>query len=729
MRDAEAHSPGDRAGVALIAVAAGGGVVAVKGAPHARSRRRFLGGALATISVAFLPGCTLPVIPGRPEADVDAAQGWIRHDGQGRFTLMVPRVEMGQQITTALKQIACIELGVDWHAVTTRMPSTDEITPVRATVGSESVQDFAVPLAQACATLRDALDQGIAQSAIQPRERPLEALRAFRRNRPEPPRNRSDDAARTPVAEHLEDLVRGQPLFASDVRRPGMLYGRVLRAPVSPEIESSPGAMDETAARQVPGFVAIVRDAGLILGRAHGVGIVARTPAALDRIERALAPSWSVDGSFDAGDVRMALDIDKRIGRRERREHHVRDEPMPDTGDWSVDLRIDVPAAAHAALEPRVAVAEDDAGQRMQIWVGTQDAFYERAVVARRLGRDSARVIVRPMRIGGAFGGKTIPTVAFEAAVLADAVRAPVKVQWTREQEFVHGFHRPPSSHRVRARVHRGRVSAWRHDFASGHVIFTNAGLPPWLQALTDFVGDPGVARGAAPPYVFGASRIGFDLVRLPVLTGPWRGLGAGPNGLVVESAMDECARAVGEDPLAFRLAHAGHPRLKRVLEAVARMSGWPGRSPSRDKSAGGFGVACGIYKERSFVAVVARVRMPVSAGARPVVTGMWCAHDSGLVVNPDQVRAQCEGNLVWGLGMALHERLEIGRSRVRADNFDGYPIPRIADVPPLEIALVGGDHPPGGAGETAIVAAAAAVSNAVRDVGGGRAAGFPIGA
>jgi isoquinoline 1-oxidoreductase beta subunit len=682
------------------------------------ARRRLLSAAGVGLIISFATGCALPAIPKRPAPDADDAAGWLSH-AQGRYTLWLPRVEMGQNIAAALKQIACEELRVGWNELDLQLPATANISRVRATVGSESVRDFALPLARACATLREAVAAGRSHGELTAREWPAAELRSLngqgRRH-----------IGNTPRLEQGEAIVRGAPLYVSDVRRPNQLYGRVLRAPASPELLSRLAGADEAAARAVSGFVALVRDARWLQGNAEGIGIVARTPGALDRIEAALAAKWSVDGVFEQTQIDAAIDIDLRLADSPRRDKQLQDQRIDTSAPWDVDLRIDIPLAAHSAIEPRAAVAEFDADGRLQLWVGTQDVFYQRDVVAKRLGLDQDRVIVHGLRVGCAFGGKTICTVELEAALLARAVKAPVKVQWTRAQEFGQAFHRPPSSHRIRVRLHDGRLGDWWHAFASSHIIFTSAGFPPWMQRLADVMGDRGVARGAEPPYRIRARRIGFDAVRLPVHTGPWRGLGAGPNVFAIECAIDECARAAGIDALAFRLAHIDDSRLARVLQRVADVAAWPQRPTSDGTLQRGRGIACGIYKATSYAAVVAEVEVD-TADATVKVTRLWCAHDCGLVINPDQVRAQCEGNLVWGMGMVLVEQLPVAGSRIAAASFAESPLVRASQVPAMQVELVDDGSAPSGAGETAIVAAGAAIANALRDACGLRMQRLPL--
>jgi isoquinoline 1-oxidoreductase beta subunit len=675
-------------------------------------RRSFL----AAAAGAAVAGCTLvPVIPRRPAPDGGAALGWIRHR-DGRFALLLPRAEMGQGIATALRQVACQELGAAWDDVDVEFLDTGAVGVVRATVGSESVQDFAEPLAQACAALRDALASGRGGPATV-RDRPRAELRGLR---PGPL------VGASPPEDRAEAVVTGAPLFADDVRLEGMLHGRVLHAPASPETASAPAAWDEAAARATPGFRGLVADRRLRHGAGRGLGVLAATPGALDRVEAALAVAWKVAGLPAHADMAAAIDVDSRRAAGRLPHAPVRDR-IDEAAPWDVDLRIDVPAAAHGAIEPRAAVARPDGAGGVEVWTGTQDPFYVRDALARALGLAEGAVRVRACRIGGGFGGRTTCTVELDAAVLALAAGRPVKVRWTRAQEYARAFHRPPVSHRVRARLEDGRLADWDHAFVGGHVLFTGAVLPAWLQAATDlFAGDGGLARGAVPPNRAARRRVAYDLVRLPVHTGPWRGLGAGPNGLAVESAVDEAARAAGRDPLAFRLDHLDDERLARVLARVGEISGWGAPRPAPSPGVRtGRGIGCGTYKGVSRAAVVADVEVAPDGTVR--VAGLWCAHDCGLAVNPDRVRAQCEGNLVWSIGLVLCDRLPVEDGAAAARGFADAPIPTLSQVPDMTVDLVLSDAPPAGAGETVMAAAPGAIANAVRDATGVRPTRFPL--
>ena len=391
-----------------------------------------------------------------------------------------------------------------------------------------------------------------------------------------------------------------------------------------------------------------------------------------------------------------------------------------------MDLRFDVPIAAHGPIEPRAAVAQWD-DNTLKVWAGTQDAFYIRDFLANAFSLRQEAVTVQSRRIGGAFGGKTICTVEAEAAALARAAGTPVKVQWTRAQEFALGFHRPPSSQRIKARIVEGRISDWDHAQVSSHIMFTAAVVPSWMQRGTDlFAGDGGVARGMSPPYALGRARATYDAIRLPVHTGPWRGLGAGPNALAIESAIDEAAIAADADPLMFRLAHIEDPLLAAVLVRVGEIASWDREPTPVEGLRIGRGIACGTYKATSHVAVVADVA--VDSQGRVQVTQLWCVHDCGLVINPDQVRAQCEGNLVWSIGLVLTDNLPTEGGHVTARTFLDAPIPRLSEVPSIIVDLIQSDRAPQGAGETAIVAGPGAIANAIRAATGFRPSRFPIG-
>lgn len=655
------------------------------------SRRRLFA-AVARIAAgitvfAAAPACALnplPALPTRGMPPAEARVAWLRLRPDGRVQLFLPRQEMGQGITVALRQIVAEELDWELDRVEAVLPTTAEIQPVRSTVGSDSLKDFTEPVARAAALLREHLRKhlhgGDGRGEIVDSGQPV-TLRSL-----QPGISRRSLGMAQPTGQ-IADIVTGRPLYAGDIRLPGMLFGLVLPADAT-MTTTEPPVRQVTLSDGRQGL--LCDDPGPLHAQAAQIG-----RAASER------PMPSLD-----------IDLAQAKGRL---EHRLRSDSLDTAAAWTLDRRYEIPFAAHAQLEPRTAVARWQAqgDARLEIWTGTQDAFFVRETLARHFGLSASQVVVHSCRIGGGFGSRTIVRQELEAALLAQAAGRPVKVQWTRAEEFVGGFHRPASSHRIRARLDRdGRITDWWHGFCSGHVIFTSAAMPRWMQAVTSFVKDPGVARGALPPYQAAKMRVEFSDIRLPVDTGPWRGLGAGPNGYAIESAIDELAALAGQDPLQFRLANLDpqQARLKACLEQVAIMSGWAERP--RGTPGVGRGIACGIYKDSSYAAVVADVAIAADGTAK--VLHLYCAHDCGLVVNPDQVRAQIEGNLVWGIGTVLTEALPIEAGRVAAYTFADYPIPIMDAMPAIDIALLEPPgQPPSGAGETAMVGLAA-IGNAI---------------
>jgi isoquinoline 1-oxidoreductase beta subunit len=648
-------------------------------------RRSWLVGATVLFS---LTGCSLiPPIPKRPEPKLDDAIGWIRLEGEGRATLFCPRMEMGQQVHRAMRRLVARELGLPGAAVTVRSPSTADIPLAKATVGSDSMRELAPLVVQACAMLR-------------------------RSPAPAAPR-----ASSTPASAEV-------PRFAADVRLPGLRHACVLRSPWRRELGARLEAVDDAALAAVPGFIR-----RLDLAELDGPALVADHPGALLAARAAAKPRWTAPP--DTGDVMAMIDIDAALAAGRLTKDRGEVEP----GAWSVDLRLDVPAAAHAAIEPRCAVARFAPDGSLEVWCGTQDPFYVRDVLARDHGLAVDRVIVHAMRLGGSFGGRTIASVEREAAWIARAIGAPVKLQWSREDEFTGAFHRPPSSHRVRLRLGAdGMISDAWHALSSSHVLFTNAVLPAWMQRATDLIGDDGTARGQHAPYAVARQRRSLTLTRLPIATGPWRGLGAGPNVLAIESAMDAAARLAGADPVGFRLRHLeravpgehlGSPqRLAAVLRRVAvRAAGVPMAAPRAGERIGR-GVACGVYKGRSYAAAVAEVSVRDDTIR---VLRLWCSHDCGAIVDASGVRAQVEGNLVWSIGLVLSDELPVPDGRPAIDALAAYALPRIDAMPRLDIDLVESNEPAAGAGETAIVAGPGAILNAIVAATGVRPTRLPV--
>ncbi len=737
------------------------------------SRRRVLQaatGAAGLTLVVWQGRRALPVGPSSADPGPADGRWWLQLGVDGRLRVRCPVHELGQGASVGLAQIAAEELGLPLSAVDIEGAGSDDLPPLRMTSGSRSIATHARPMALAAATLRERLRALAAQrlglptrqvqdadagfGAADGRRLSLAALARAAAGRhaevdvavdetgPTAPRLYTFSPDRSlrvvghgaPTA-HATDLVRGRPLFAADVHRPGLLHGRVLQAP-------RPGArllgVDADAVRALPGVVSVVLD--LADGFA---GVVARTPGALDRAMQRLQPRWqrpagSGHGGHGGDGDPSAVDVDAALARGAL-DHVLAADGEAPAGPWAVDLRLDLPPLHHAALEPRCAVAEfvhEHGVERLHLWLGSQDSSRCQRAAAAELGWPRDRVCLHRLRVGGAFGGRALVDVARDAWRLARAVGRPVKVQWTRADEFVADRVRPPSSHRVRLAVDaQGRLSQWWHAVLSGPMLLGELLAPRWAQPLLQaVVADFGATRGLLAPYAVPRRRVEFGLRALDLHTGPWRSLGATPNQLAIESAIDDLARGLGRDPVDFRLRQLGpeHARLAACLRRVQVLA------EQRPRPAGdgvGRGYACGSYHGDSHVAACFEVRIDARSGQVRVLRAV-CVQDTGLVINPDQVRAQVEGNLMMAIGQVLLEQACFDAAGACARRWGDYPLPGQQDVPQpgpdglpsIEIELrVDRSQPPTGVGEVALVAAAPALFNALRDACGWRPQRLPV--
>ncbi|MGH9743480.1 MAG: xanthine dehydrogenase family protein molybdopterin-binding subunit, partial [Candidatus Acidiferrum sp.] len=364
-----------------------------------------------------------------------------------------------------------------------------------------------------------------------------------------------------------------------------------------------------------------------------------------------------------------------------------------------LDATYTVAFIAHAPLEPRAALAEWSDG-KLTVWTGSQRPFAVRDELASvfHVPESNVRVIVPDT--GAAYGGKHTGDAALEAARLARAAGRPVKVVWTREEEFTWAYFRPAGVMEIKSGIAAdGTLTAWEfHNYNSG------------MSAIDT-------------PYDVPSQHIEFHATQCPLRSGSYRGLAATANFFARESHMDALSRAAQMDPLEFRLKNLSEPRLRAVLQAAAKSFGWP---PKKTKEGQGFGIACGMEKG-GYVATCAEVAVDRASSALRVVR-MTTAFECGAIVNPDGLRNQVIGANIQGLGGALFEAISFENGRITNPHFANYRVPRFRDVPEIEAVLLDRkDLPSAGAGETPIMAVAPAVGNAIFDATGTRLRGLPM--
>jgi nicotinate dehydrogenase subunit B len=487
------------------------------------------------------------------------------------------------------------------------------------------------------------------------------------------------------VADRL-DVVTGGRRYASDNSRPGMRYGAVLRPPVR---GARLLAADTRAAANMPG-VTIVRDGEF-------VGAVAPDLATARRAVAAIRADWETPAALP-GPMAGYLRSHPVAGEEWQRpvDHGVGDtEAALGAASITVAATYTTAYLAHVPMETRAAVAEW-AGGRLTVWTGNNVPFPLRSRLAATFGlkEHHVRVIIPPT--GGGFGGKR-GDEAVEAARLARAAGCPVKVHWSRAEEFQFGFVRPMAVIDIRAAL------TSQGDIAAFDLLDINAG-----------------PQGTAFPYSAASWRVRYQPAASPLAQGPYRALAATANTFARESAIDELAHAAGCDPLRFRLDRLADERLAAVLRAAAGSSGLAPGSPRR-----GQGVAVGLEKGGR---VATRAEVAVDADGTVRVTGIVTAYECGAVVSPATVTSQIQGGTVMALGGALFEQVRLADGHLETRSLAGYRVPRFSDIPSIQVVLVDRpDIPSAGAGETPLIAVAPAIANAIFAATGRRLRSLPL--
>lgn len=715
------------------------------------SRRKFLalagaGGAAVGLYVLFTTGrrYMLDNLESFGPSVPDDPNSWLHVGTDNRIALMMPKAEMGQGVHTAFQQIVAEELYMSVDQVTVSLGDSLTLpSDARGTNGSNSVSSLYPVLRRVAALAREMLraeaaqQLGVAAGLISvsageiladgaPTGLTYGRLLAGRQlvalaTETEPPLKAVSDFTiiGQPVPRvDLPAKVDGSAVYAYDARLPGMVYGKVLKPPT---VGATLKTYDTAAAQVEPGVIQVVADEDF-------VGVVAETQEAAIRGLGRLNAQWD-----ERNPAWQQADIDTAMARAGGEVIATGGNAARAMSGAATQLRATytTPFATHATLEPQAGLAHvrQETGEwRADVWTATQNPAGLVGDIAEAVGIAAGQVVVHPLYLGGGFGRKVLSNAALEAARLSRAAGRPVRVNWDRREEFQHGFVRPPTRSVLRAGLtNDGRVAGWEHAQASGLVLF--AFFPAFLRVI--FGSDFGATRGAIAPYAFDHHRTTAQLIDLPVMTSSWRGLGLLPNVFAVESFMDELAHAAGADPLAFRLAHLGDDpvgmRLGRVLRTAAERAGWGEPLPAVE--AGwqvGRGLAC-CEDVDTVVAQVAEVTVnPATGEVR--VRRVTCALDCGLVINPDGVRAQVEGNVMWGAGSALLEALTVVEGRLSASNFDDYPLLTIRQAPEVVIELIDNPHEgPYGVGEPPIGPVAAAIANAVFAATGARVRTLPL--
>ena len=690
------------------------------------SRRSFV--KLAS-GMAFVLGFHVPVRNTSEAADRSsyAPNAFIRLDPQGDVTLIIPQVEMGQGVYTSLSMLLAEELDADWSRVRVEHAPADErhyvnpITGIQVTGGSNSVRAFWKPLRQAGASARACFVEAAARgwgvpaeecrtenstviddrtgrkstygalvrqaSAIDPpTDPPLKDVSAFRLiGRP---LKRLDTA----------EKANGKAKFAIDVLPTGVKFATLAASPV---LGGKVAHVDDRRATAIPGVRQIVVLDDLVAVVGDHMWAAKSGLEALDitwddgpnaEVSSELIWSRLREASLREGAIAKELgDVARALGSGNA--------PPSDV----ISATFELPLLAHSTMEPpncTVHVTPTSA----EAWIGTQVMERVRAAVAKAAELPETQVTVHNHLIGGGFGRRLEPDMAYSAARIAKHVDGPVKVVWTREEDIRHDVYRPAYHDRLWARLKGDRIVGWRHRVSGSSVIAR------WLPAAFQKGVDPdGVDSGADMPYDIPNLRVEFNREEPPgVITGFWRGVGPNNNVFAIESFIDELARKAGRDPIDFRRGHLSKtPRLQAALDLVREKSGWGSALPARC----GRGV-CVQTSFGSFMATV--VECEVGRTGEVKLRRVTTAVDTGIAVNPDTIIAQLQGGHIFGLTAALYGEITLEKGRVQQSNFHDYRMLRIDQVPPIDIHLIKSDASPGGIGEPGTTAAIPALRNAI---------------
>jgi len=723
------------------------------------TRREFMVGAAGLTFTVLVDGCAAmrteersagASLASAPAGGAKTINAWASLSTDGTVYIANPAVEMGQGSQTAIPLIIAEEMDADWSRVVIVPAAPDDkvygnpgFRGLMYTAGSATVTGYwdvartfgaqvrrvmmenaarkwDVPLAELStepsavvhAKSGRRMSYGeIAAFAQLPAAAP--AIKPEELKKPEQYRLIGKDVMRV----ELPTKVNGTAQYSIDVQLPGMLYGAVLRGPVE---GTSPLTIDDAQARAVAGVVRIVP-------MAFGVGVIAETPWAAFEAKNALKVTWDRRARAFGHDSDKAIPVYSAAARDLNRAG----KPWDTAGDIAPAMRNAAKIyesefvcdySYHAQMEPLNSVASvSPAGDACEIWCGTQSQTMAVAAVAKALGIPVEKVKLNLTLLGGGFGrrGHRDEEFVVDSVLLSKEVKRPVKVLWTREDDVHNGRFRPLSVHFLRAGLDSSnRIVAWQHRVACDEVTAFQDPVRYKGGGEKDFLA---MAGSELRTYDI-PNRLSEQLPQeTGIRTSSLRGIGFGPNKFATEAFLDEVAAKHGLDPVELRLQLLKNtPRGQAAIRAVVEMSDYRRKRPGR-----GLGFSFIDYSG-TMVAAVAEVSIDKTRG-KVTVHDFWLALDPGIAVQPDNVVAQTESSIVYGLGLALTERITIKDGAVQQSNLLDYGVPRIYDVPELHVKLMSTPNRPTGAGQMATPIVAPAVSAAVFAASGARVRHMPF--
>lgn len=708
------------------------------------SRRKFLvRGGLGTLGVlavgtyVFRNPLRRSILSGLESTVMDySGQGtvpnlWFEITNDNQIHLISPKVEMGQGTFTGMAQLAAEELDVAVENIIVTAAQTDSgVIDGMATGGSMSINGLWDPLRELAATMREmikaeaAKQWGVDVATVTTNNATVTAGNQSKTYAevaegvsewtvPAPPELRpvkNYQSVGKPIPRiDLKSKVFGDTQFGMDAELPDMLHAAVIRPEhVGARFQSA----DASEAERMPGVVKIVQ-------QDDWIGVVAQSfPQAL-AAKRKIRVQWEVPRKWTEAEIRDLL----RVGKGNKMETQIQGSSLdPDDSDVQT-LEFTSPIGAHAQIEPNGAVAIVKDGKATVI-LSTQVVGITQKQVAEELGIPLENVNVIPTYLGGGFGRRLNTTHAVRAAQLSKAVGKPVKYFFTRKEEFQHDLFRPPTHHVMRGRTDSdGWMEALEHNYASGDVAINSLLLPGIANAILGT--DVGAMRGGNIMYdrVPNYRSVQWHTT-LPFATSWWRSLGLLANTFAIESFVDEMALKAGKDPVEFRLKGLGDGTASKRIAAVIRKAAEAASYQDRPSDGRAMGIAASI-DAGSPCAHVAVVSVD---GSEIKVHKVTCAFDCGLAVNPDQVRAQCEGNIIMGMSAAMHEKMTLEDGKLWPTIYGPYDMALMRHAPKeIDVHLIQGVDRPMAVGEPPMGPIGAAIANAIRRLTGQRLTDLPL--
>jgi isoquinoline 1-oxidoreductase beta subunit len=674
-----------------------------------------------------------------PQDGIFAPNAFVQIDKSGKIVLIMPKVEMGQGVYTALPMLIAEELEVPLDSVTidhappNEKLFTDPLLGGQLTGGSTSVRYAWEPLRKAGAAARMMLVAAAAQQwQCDPSSCMAQGGKVLHASgdRSASYAELAEAAARLPVPQDIKlkdpnsfkiigtpvrrldspEKVDGTAMFGLDVRLPDMVYAAIVNCPV---FGGTLASVDDSNAKKIPGVRQVVKFD-------NGVAVIGEHTWAAKRGAAALQIQWNEGPSASVSTKQIVDDMahaSQRTGAVARKEGDV------NNAFSSAKTRVDAvyvqPFLAHATMEPvncTVHVRPDGC----DIWLGTQVPTRIRDAGMKATGLPADKIFVHNHLLGGGFGRRLEFDMATQALKIGKALGVPVKVTWSREEDIQHDMYRPCYYDKLSAGLDaNGKPVAWTHRIVGSSVLARFA--PP---AFKDGIDPDAVEVASDLPYDLPNQLV--DYVRLEphdVPTAFWRGVGPTRGTFVVESFIDELAIQAKADPVEYRRALLGKsPRARNVLDVATQAAGWGKQSVPQGQ---GRGVSV-MHAFGSFFSIVADVAVDKDGAVK--VNRIVCAVDCGMVVNPNTVEAQVQGGIIFGITAALYSEITIKDGRVEQSNFTDYRMLRIHETPPVEVHIVKSMESPGGIGEPGTAALAPAITNAIHAATGKRLRQLPVG-